>query len=355
MPKLMVVTGGQYGSEAKGHVCGYLSRRVLDLLAIRTGGSQAGHTAHDDDGKPWPLRHVPVAVVTNPAARLHIADGSQVDPEVLRDELAALDASGFNATARLTISPRATVIEARHREQELTASMGDRLGSTCKGVGAAKADRIWRTAHEWGSLEQLAWMPDLVTTRQAVDEALDARRSGTILLEAAQGYALGTHAGHYPQCTSNDCRAVDALSAAGISPWTLPSIYTFESWMVYRTFPIRVAGNSGYLKDETSWEALAAQHGDHIKPEKTTVTQKVRRVGEWDEDLATRSWRDGGGTHSALMFVDYIDRDLAGCTDRITLATSDAATTFMLKVRRSLGHKMISLVGTGPNSIIDRR
>ena len=50
-----------------------------------------------------------------------------------------------------------------------------------------------------------------------------------------------------------------------------------------------MAGNSGPLKGETSWEELG------LEPERTTVTNKVRRVGDWDPELLEEAIRANGG------------------------------------------------------------
>ena len=54
--------------------------------------------------------------------------------------------------------------------------------------------------------------------------------------------------------------------------------------LVARTYPIRVAGNSGPLKNELTWEEISRRVGKQVV-ERTTVTNKIRRVGEWDEEL----------------------------------------------------------------------
>jgi adenylosuccinate synthase len=76
--------------------------------------------------------------------------------------------------------------------------------------------------------------------------------------------------------------------------------------LVARTFPIRVAGHSGPLHGETSWDAVG------VKPEQTTVTLKTRRVGIWDEQLVNRSIRLNGADEIALTFLDYVYPEVVG-------------------------------------------
>ena len=92
MSKIQVVVGGQYGSEGKGAVAGYLAGLETDPLCIRVAGPNAGHSVvHPGTGKKYALRQVPVGAVTNPDALLAIAAGSEIDPYVLSEEIAWLE------------------------------------------------------------------------------------------------------------------------------------------------------------------------------------------------------------------------------------------------------------------------
>lgn len=354
MGKLVVIVGGQYGSEAKGHVVGHLAATEVVPLVVRVGGSQAGHTVVDPlTGQAWALRHVPVAAVTNPLSLLAIAEGSEIDMDVLRGEIDALDAAGYRVSERLAVDPQATVIDSVHRQHEQHLSLDTRIGSTCKGVGAARAARAVRAARLVGdNAKDWPWLP---AVEPVADRAMTMlANGGTVIVEAAQGYGLGLHAGYYPQCTSSDCRAIDALAMAGVSPWN-PVVSTFEPWVVLRTFPIRVAGDSGPMSLETDWPTLAALYGDHIQPERTTVTKRVRRVGGWDQRLARAAIRANGGksVRVALMFLDYLFPHLAGSTSKEALQDPDVV-TYLEGIESGLGLRL-ELLGTGPSSIIDRR
>lgn len=319
MGKLVVVVGGQYGSEGKGAVTGWLAKQEERPFAIRVAGPNAGHTVIED-GQTWKLRQLPVAAVTNLDATLAIAAGSEIDGVVLAGELDRLDEAGYNATSRLIVDQQATLIDPWHVDNE--RSLVSRIGSTGKGIGAARADRIMRTARLAGGQSSVA---------PAATEAL--REGRTVIVEGTQGYGLGLHAGWYPYCTSSDCRAVDFLAMAGISPWD-EAVTDFEVWIVLRVYPIRVAGDSGPMMDEASWEALG------LPPEHTTVTGKVRRVGAWDEELARAAIAANGGASRvrvALTMVDQLvdpedERGVAKCVEELS-------SSLMCP---------ISLVGTGP-------
>jgi adenylosuccinate synthase len=377
---LQVVVGGMFGSEAKGAVSAYLSRPEEEpgrqVYGVRVGGSNAGHTVYGTCpgasgkcidcaglltvGHPWRLRHVPVAAVSNPDAILVLAQGSEVDPVVLAAEVAELESAGYKVAHRLHVDATATVIEPRHLKVEAQGDLGrlferdagadlvSRIGSTGKGVGAARADRAVRRAMLYGHLPSIDRLgPGSVTDTVELLRA-GLADGGSVVVEGVQGYGLGQHAGHYPYVTSSDCRAIDFLSMAGLSPWA-DEVEVFVPWVVVRTRPIRVAGNSGPLKDERTWEELG------LAPEYTTVTRKVRRVGEWDGDLVKRAIAANGGSGVVGLAVTMLDQ-LFPETEKVTAPhnLSERAVGWLYQVERELGVAP-TLVGTSPTTLIDTR
>lgn len=315
MKKLEVVVGGQYGSEAKGHVTTRLldkrheqnsrfSPDALRLVNVRVAGPNAGHTGYDADGRAWPLRSVPVGATRPQPVTLVIAPGSEIDPDVLIGEVRELTDAGLMDNKALIVSPDATLIEDRHKIDEVSQLLVQRAGSTAKGIGAARADRIMRNAKRVRDDELL--MKELRSLKVVIG-TWNPTSIEHVIIEGTQGYGLGLHGKHYPQCTSSDCRAIDFVAMAGLNPWGTPVMV----WVVARMFPIRVAGNSGYLKDETTWEALG------LPEERTTVTKKVRRVGMWDDELIDHAVQANGGHPAARVALTMIDQrwpDLAGAS-----------------------------------------
>lgn len=357
--KLSVVVGGQYGSEGKGAISGYLCSPIQfgAGVAVRVAGPNAGHSAVGfKEGEKWALRQIPVAAVTNPDAELVIAAGSEIDPEVLADEVQRLDKAGYQVSNRLQVDPQATVIYGDDREAESAEDLTGRIGSTGKGIGSARAGRIMRepkrTVEQW--LMQTATPHDWdasMDTSYLINRALGQRRQ--VLIEGTQGYGLGLHAGDYPYCTSSDCRAIDFLAMAGVSPWSMP-IAALTVWVVCRVYPIRVAGNSGPMKNETKWETLG------LPEERTTVTQKIRRVGQWDGRLVRRAIVANGGSlgatnvKMALTMLDQKFPDLAGVINPDTLNVHGPAKRFITQCELDAGSR-VRLVGTGPDSVVDLR
>lgn len=346
---LDVVVGGLYGSEAKGHAVQRLVERRKaqghSVFNVRVGGPNAGHTGYDREGRAWALRQVPIGVVHDGPVVLGIAPGSEIDLPVLLEEIDALTDAGLlngSTGTRLIASSEATMIEDHHKETEARAIEG-RVGTTAKGIGAARAERLLRKA------KRLADDPDaieaLVSRGVAVTNGQPSR-SATIV-EGTQGYALGTHAGFYPQCTSGNCRAIDFLSQAGISPWD-PAYGRLTVWVVARVFPIRIAGNSGPLRNETSWDALG------LDPEFTTVTKKQRRVGKPDWDLLREAIvANGGGQDGtvqvALSMVDQAFPEVAGVPWSEDAQEWAKASEFLYKVEAEIDAP-IGLVMSGPNT-----
>jgi adenylosuccinate synthase len=327
MGKLMVVVGGQFGSEAKGACAAALAARSNSPLVIRTGGPNAGHTVWREEIE-YKLRQLPTAAVSNPTARIALAAGSVVDPELLAKEMAA------------------TVLEPRHLDQE-AQDAGLHNWSTQKGIGAARADRIMRKAKIWRD----QYFPGTAVSDVGHLARRQLQTGGDVIIEAAQGYGLGLHTNYYPKTTSADCRAIDALADVGLSPWWVSSIMgvELEIWVVMRPYPIRVAGESGPLRHETTWGQLG------LPEEHTTVTNKVRRVGTWDHALAEAALAANGAPSKAVRvwfsMMDQVIPEIAGLmgppdTEELSSTAWDQLDDWN-QIIRAAGSR-IAAVGTGP-------
>lgn len=347
---LHIVVDGMFGSCGKGHLAAQLADRSRRPLVIRTGGPNAGHTVLGRDGTAYKLRCLPTAAVSNPSATLALAAGSVVDPIVLADEI-KLVAESANPLLNITIDPAATILTPLHVAAENDPhpdGLGAILGgwSTQKGIGAARMDRIARrakTARDWN----WSGLSDVIEVRSVEPLVRDwTYRYRDVIIETAQGYGLGLHTDYYPKTTSADCRAIDALADVGYSPWgagVLPRV-----WIALRPHPIRVAGDSGPLKGETSWEAL------ELEAERTTVTNKVRRVGAWDQDLVAAAVRANGGpadnVGAVLMMADQIQPNVAGLTRTHQFPEDyDTLVDYIDRIEAAGAHTWA--VGTGPNTM----
>jgi len=349
MTTIHSVVGGQYGSEAKGHVCAQLSKRYR-TIGVRVGGPNAGHTVVDDEtGTHWAFRHLPVAAIVDHDAPLVLAAGSEIDPVVLRHEVEQVEQAGIPVRDRLYVDKNATWLEQRHIDEE-TASALDSTGSTKKGIGAARADRIWRKARTIG---ECADVPGVLCDTQGLITDLAEVQARDIVIEGTQGYGLGMHTANYPHSTSGDCRAIDTLAQAGLIPGVHGDL---AIWLVFRTYPIRIAGNSGQMQGELTWDELEKSSGGYIQPERTTVTKKIRRVAHWDSLLAKEACEANGGIgvhlRPCLMFLDYIQPDLAGLSrwEDLTAKMTEETIDTISKIESDIG--FVSMFGTSANTVV---
>jgi adenylosuccinate synthase len=338
-----VVIGGQYGSEAKGKVCDWLAQESAH--AVRTGGPNAGHTVLTDDGVEYKMQQVP-ATFLNPACRLYLGAGTFIDPVILEREVVLTDCRD-----RLVVDPLCGIIEERHAQDPETKERMQRIGGVGKGGGAALAERVHydpairarlRLARDY-------FPPQLYrqeTVSQLIFEAV--LREESVLLEGTQGFGLSLLHGPHPYTTHRDTTAAAFCSEAGIGPTTVKEII-----LVVRTYPIRVAGNSGPLKNEIDWAELSRRVG-RPTVEMTTVTKKVRRVAEFDYELVERAVLVNQPTQIALTFLDYLFPDDAGKSQWRDL--SRKARKHVAKLEKRLGVP-VTLIGTGPkhSEMIDRR
>lgn len=337
MGRVFVVVGGQFGSEGKGAIAAFLTSHLAQKtnhpVCVRVGGPNAGHTVIDAEGETWKLRQIPVGVVRDVMAPLVIGQGSEIDLPVLQDEIERLEDAGYQVRDRLFVDRACTIIRDEHKERE-TELIG-KIGSTGKGIGAARADRIMRSAELW---EDVAPEGDAYDTSALLRTFLS--RGNDVVIESTQGYGLGLHTRFYPKCTSGNVRVIDTLAQSGVSPWW-PEVQDMEPWVVFRTRPIRVAGKSGELKNETTWEELG------LEPERTTVTNKVRRIGEWDSELAREAIHaNGADVHVALTMVDQVFPELE---NQGWEAFKDEHREFIKDVEKDIGAQVCA-VGTGPSS-----
>lgn len=370
MSTIDIVTGAQYGSEGKGHVTAQLINRYKNngrTTNIRVAGPNAGHTVLDRNGNPFPLRTVPVAAALNDDADLYIAPGSEIDLDVLVHEVNTLREAG-HAVRNLYVSAEATLLTEAHKQEEQKRLLSDKVGSTAKGIGAARASRIMRDAERIAdNWEARTIIFGLKAQLFGADESLLYMANQLkqpdrhIIIEGTQGYGLSLHAGRYPQTTSSDARAIDFLAMAGVSPWA-PGVTKVTPWLTARVYPIRVAGNSGPLQGETSWEELG------LPEEKTTVTHKTRRVGQWDRKLMREAaLANGTVAHQytitgdepvpagrvALTMVDQKIPELYGVTDldQVDSDVFDQLLDLIEDVENNAGTP-VGLITTSPDTVI---
>ena len=348
--RLTVLVGGQYGSEGKGAIAAHVAKDYD--IHVRVGSPNAGHTIYWS-GKKHVMQSIPCGWI-NPCARIVIGRGALLNMRQFMKELVHILSYYPNFMERLIIDPEAGILDERFHEEEggTQGEMHRRIGSTGEGVGPARIARLKRDKAEFRQFKDVAAEYGLEECMVENTPAFiaDAQDKGqNVLIEGTQGSALSLLHSFYPYCTSTDTNAAGIISEVGIAPSRVTDVL-----MVCRTYPIRVAGNSGPMKNEITWDtlntSLVSMGGNPIQPEKTTVTKKIRRLACWDDDLFKQSCVLNAPTEIALTFVDYIDPDLYGVEDMEKLKSSDRLYEF-LKRHGLVGR--VRFFGTGPNSVVE--
>jgi adenylosuccinate synthase len=343
-----VLVGGQYGSEGKGQVSAYLAREY-DFL-VRVGGPNAGHKVYEEP-KPYTFHLLPSGTRAS-TARLVLGPGAVLSVEALLREIKDCEVT----PERLSIDPQAMIIE----ESDISFEKGGlehQIGSTAQGVGSATSRKVLRSAASppvrlAGEVADLK--PFIRETCAVLDGAF--ARGQRVFLEGTQGTALSLHHGHYPYVTSRDTTVSGCLAEAGVAPSRVRKIIA-----VCRTYPIRVTspgGDSGPIGSEIQWDEVAQRSGDDLdalkKHEKTSTTNRPRRVAEFNWTLLRRTVTLNGPSDIALTFVDYLDVKNREAR-RFEQLTPDTI-RFIEEVER-VSAAAVSLIATRfhSRSIIDRR
>ena len=346
--KLTVLVGGQYGSEGKGAIAAYVANDYQ--VHIRVGSPNAGHTIYWN-GEKHVMQSIPCGWI-NPDAKIVIGRGALLNMKQFMKELVHIMQYYPDFLKRLYIDAEAGILDEKFHIEEggTQGEMHKRIGSTGEGVGPARIARLKRDKNEFHQFKDVADEYGLLGCMKENTPFMIAEWQNNglnILIEGTQGSGLSLLHSHYPYCTSIDTNAAGIISEVGIAPSRVTDVL-----MVCRTYPIRVAGNSGYMKNEITWEELNKRMGVEITPEKTTVTKKVRRIAEWDTELFEQSCLLNAPTEIALTFVDYIDPTLYKCLDEKIVLNSDALKLFINNNMPSMADKL-KYISTGPDTIVE--
>lgn len=310
----------QFGSTGKGLIAGYLSEKNDYDMVISANMPNAGHTYVEADGTKRVHKVLPSGIYSKNLKYIAIGPGAVFDPDRLEMEVSAIRAAGIKA--EVIVHPQAGILSFAHFEQE-QASLSH-ISSTMQGSMAALVEKMGRARDGANIAANMAqpWK-DRMRREHNVRVVGNVMWDGimwsmnNILMEGSQGYSLGLHAGFYPYCTSRDCTVWRLMADCGAMnrDGKLRVIGTA------RVHPIRVGntadGHSGGHypdQEETSWEALGQE------PEKTTVTQRVRRVFTFSEAQINMAMAANRVDEVFLNFCNYAPAEairIAGVIDRI--------------------------------------
>lgn len=283
--RITIVQGAQWGSEGKGGVVAWLclnrSRHVS--YVVRTGGVNAGHTVRIN-GKVFKMCQVPCGFV-NPDTKLILGPGAYINPEVLAEEVGILEKAGYDILSRLYIDLMAGLHDKNCAAAALTAGRHHAIGATGKGVSEAIARKIlsrgqggdgalfrnYRHASQYQILDTVAMLNS------------EYNQGAEIVLEGTQGNMLDLHLGPWPFTTGKQTCAATWLAEAGLSP-----NMNIEIISVVRTYPIRVAGNSGPMPGEMSWPELARAIRRKVNADAATCPGVVSEAALLEFESAVR-------------------------------------------------------------------
>lgn len=292
-----VIFGGQFGSEGKGKAAHFFTNYLKAKAVIRVGGPNSGHTVINPNGEAIILKHLPTASIIK-GVNCVITSGNYLNLNILQQEI---ELTGINENL-LHIDPFAVIISDEDIEKESKNGLKESIGSTGSGTGSAVSRRVNRDCHLKFAKDELILHKYIKNTSSFLRYLLNENER--IIIEGTQGFGLSLlHSGHFPYTTSRDTSASGFISEAGLSPLDVDDII-----MVIRSFPIRVAGNSGPLPLEIDWSVISNRSGSKIPIlEKTSVTKKIRRVAEFDPAIVKKAIEVNNPTKIVLNHVDYFD------------------------------------------------
>lgn len=329
---VVVVVGAQWGDEGKGKVVD-LYTQFADVVVRYGGGANAGHTLVVG-GEKIVLHLVPSGAL-HPKTRCILAQGTVIDPVVLRKEIEELKRRGLLEGDRLLISDRAHVVLPHHPIIDGLRDKGEGVGTTKRGIGPAYQDKVARRGLRIGDLlrperfaEKLranleAWRPvvaalggalpdprEIESQYLALGEELrpyvgDAsrwlagsiQRGEKILLEGAQGTLLDVDHGTYPYVTSSSTVAGGACAGAGIGPTAVDAVVG-----ITKAYATRVGGGPF----PTELEGELGERLREVGEEFGATTGRPRRCGWLDMPALKYAVRINGMSGLALTKLDVL-------------------------------------------------
>ena len=253
---VIAIVGSQWGDEGKGKIIDTLAEKA-DIVVRFSGGDNAGHTVINPYGE-FRLHLIPSGIFY-PQTTCIIGSGVVVNPAILLQEITEIQAYDVDVS-RLILSDRAHLIMPYHilldkaEEKRRGQAM---IGTTCRGIGPAFADKAARIGIRAGDLlddnsfyhhlksvldikneiltkiyniapvslektyeqyrdygKQLA--PIIQETSTILHKGL--ANNDSILLEGAQGALLDLDFGTYPYVTSSSPLAGAGAVGSGLGP-----------------------------------------------------------------------------------------------------------------------------------------
>ena len=332
------VVGLQWGDEGKGKIVDFLAESA-DVVVRYCGGANAGHTVRLN-GNKYSTHLLPVGILRPNILNL-IGNGVVLDPDALFKEIDQFIGQGFPVSpANLRISYKTHVVMPWHKAEDAareSASEGNSIGTTRRGIGPCYADKMHRTTairvadlvHEETlqrrigqicadrnkvfkvlyDLPPLDWKEIFETYRDFgrrlqpfVDDTsqrlIDAWKSGQrIVFEGAHAALLDIDHGTYPYVTSSSCSALGLYTGAGAPP---NCVQNFVGIM--KAYSTRVGGGPFPTEQDNNIGSYIRERGN----EYGTTTRRPRRCGWFDAMAVKYSVQLQGITHICLTLLDVL-------------------------------------------------
>ena len=335
MPAIVLI-GAQWGDEGKGKATDLLGGRVQWVVRYQ-GGNNAGHTVVLPNGENFALHLIPSGILT-PGVGNVIGNGVVVDPGVLLDELAGLEARGVDTTS-LKISADAHLLMPYHVAIDKVTErfLGSRkIGTTGRGIGPCYQDKIARvgvraadvldekilTQKVEAALELKNQILVKIYNRRALDpqQVVDGvlaqaehfrhriadtqmtlgralERGEHVLLEGSQGTLLDVDHGTYPYVTSSNPTAGGAAVGSGIGPTKITTVLG-----ILKAYTTRVGSGPFPTELFDEWGDYLANNGGEVG----VTTGRARRCGWFDAVIARYATRINGITDYFLTKLDVL-------------------------------------------------
>ncbi|MEK6598856.1 MAG: adenylosuccinate synthase [Deltaproteobacteria bacterium] len=339
MAKNIVVVGAQWGDEGKGKIVDILSE-YADIIVRFQGGNNAGHTVIVGEEK-FILHLIPSGILHR-GKKCIIGNGVVIDPEVLLEEIDALQAKGqFQDRSDLLISEDAHLIMPYHKKLDAARERirgKNKIGTTGRGIGPAYEDKVARCGIRCGDLlreevfreklktnlleknhllqsifhedgfemhniyhQYMSYVEKIAgyITDTSLYIASAIKRGENILFEGAQGTLLDVDHGTYPFVTSSNTVAGEAATGSGIGPTKLDKVIGISKAYTTRVgegpFPTELKNEEG--------QRLREQGGEY-----GATTGRPRRCGWFDAVAVRYAARINGLDGVVLTKLDVLDK-----------------------------------------------
>ena len=325
-----------WGDEGKGRVCDALAADVR-YVSRYSGGNNAGHTIRI--GKEEFVVHLIPSGIVREGVVCTVGNGVVVNPEVLEQEVTALEKRGLSVRERLKIDGRSHLILPyhilldSHREKALGEA---KIGTTNRGIGPTYEDKVARAGirvqdifdegilrakleaalREKNSILENVYGEEPYDAGELADYLLSFREllgpmmadtgvllrgaleeGESVLLEGAQATLLDNDHGTYPFVTSSNPSVGGAVVGSGIPPRALDQVIG-----VTKAYTTRV-GDGPFpteLFDETG-EAIRRAGNEY-----GSTTGRPRRCGWLDLVAVKYSAALNGITYLAITLLDVL-------------------------------------------------